>query len=244
VTLADYRTLPPNPAAATITVEDAASVRRESFTSLVRGTGPRLARDGLAPIIVFYAGWKLLGLGAGIGLASVVSLAAFGYERRRNRSGMVAGVSLLFLLLQAAQALVGILTDSVTVYLAQGVMVSGASGVTFLGSVVVRRPLAGMFGQEVFPFPAAVRGSAMFRRVFGRISVAWGVYLIVRCGIRLAILLTGHIELFLLTGILTGVPGSAALMSWSLWYGVRGFRHIVHTGALPGSNVGSRVSNG
>jgi hypothetical protein len=104
---------------------------------------------------------------------------------------------------------------------------------TFLGSVAVRRPLAGLFGQEVFPFPSTVRQSLVFRRVFGHISLAWGIYLVVRCGFRLAILLTGHVELFLLSGIITGVPASAALMSWSLWYGARQFQATVQANALP-----------
>jgi hypothetical protein len=32
------------------------------------------------------------------------------------------------------------------------------------------------------------------------------------------------VDVFVVVSILTGIPLTAALMSWSLWYGLRGFR--------------------
>ena len=180
----------------------------------------------------FYVGWKLWGLFIGMAAAAAVSVAAFLHERRRNRLGTVAAVSLLYLLGQGVQIIVGVITDSPTVYLAQGVIASGVSGLAFLLSAVIGRPLAGRFGLEVYPFPDEVQRSKTFRRVFGRISLVWAAYLLARCFGRLLALSTGQLGLFfLLTGV--GVPVAAALMSWSLWYGVRGFRRSAEWAHLP-----------
>ena len=53
-----------------------------SVGALLLGSGPRFARDALGPVLVFYLGWKLLGLTAGIIGATVVALIAYGWERR------------------------------------------------------------------------------------------------------------------------------------------------------------------
>ncbi len=86
------------------------------------------------------------------------------------------------------------------------------------------RPLAGVFAQETYPFPAQVKASLTFRRVFSRISLAWATYLLCRTGLRFVVLLRSSVELYLLINVVTGIPFTAALMSWSIWYGVRSFR--------------------
>ena len=212
---------------------DFTEARTASFPWLLRRSGPKLARDGMVPALVFYVAWRFAGLWAGIGCAGAYSLINWLRQRRHEQSGTVAGLSLLFLGLHAFQALMGLLTGSVSVYLALGVIASGVTGLVFVASVVLRRPLAGVIGLEVYPFPPIVQASATFQRVFGHISLAWGAYLVVRCAARLVALSTGHIEFFLLFTFLTGTPATALLMSWSLWYGVHSFRHSAEWGGMP-----------
>src|SRR5207245_859511 len=100
----------------------------------------------------------------------------------------------------------------------------GASGLAFLGSVMIGRPLAAVFAQETYPFPPEVKASRTFRRVFSRISLVWAAYLLLRTGLRFVALLRSSVELYLVINVLTGIPFTAALMSWSIWYGVRSFR--------------------
>ena len=192
-----------------------------SVKGLLLGGGPRFARDAFGPVLAFYVGWKLAGLVVGIIAASVVSVAAWRYERRRERPGAIARLSLGFVVIQAV---IGLVSGSAAVYLAQPVLLSAALGIVFLVSAVIGRPLAGVFANELYPFPPEVRDSATFRRVFGRISVAWGSYQLLRSAIRLLALAHGSIESFLVINLVTGVPLTAGLMAWSIWYGVRGFR--------------------
>jgi hypothetical protein len=97
-------------------------------------------------------------------------------------------------------------------------------GFAFLASVVVGRPLAGILARETYPFPPEVRASMTFRRVFSQVSLVWGVYLLLRSALRLLALSWRSVDLFILINIATGIPFTAALMTWSVWYGVRGFR--------------------
>lgn len=191
------------------------------------GTGPRFARDALGPVLVFYMGWKLVGLGAGIAAATAMAFVSFWWERRRARSGLGAAIGFGVALVQA---LAGLATGSPIVYFAPPVIVNGAWGVAFLVSIVLGRPLAGVFARETYPFPPEVQASATFRRTFSRISAVWAVYLLSRSAIRGLALSWRDVDLFVMISVATGIPFTLALMSWSIWYGVRSFRQSAEFG--------------
>ena len=128
------------------------------------------------------------------------------------------------LVLVLFEAVVGLVSGSERLYLAQPVIVNGLYGLAFVGSVVLRRPLAGAFADEMYPFPDFVRASETFRRVFSRVSLMWGVYLLARSALRLATLQNSSVEAFLGVNFLTGMPLTALLLATSIWYAVRGFR--------------------
>src|SRR4051812_20755607 len=180
-----------------------------STRTILLGSGPRFARDAFGPMLVFYVGWKLSGLVLGVALSTVASFAAYRWERSHDRPGLMARLGLGFVLLQAA---IGLAADSAVVYLAQPVLVNGAYGMAFLASALLRRPLAGAFATEMYPFPAEVKQSATFKRAFAHISLAWGAYLLVRSGVRLATLSGGDVDAFILVNLVTGVPLTALLM--------------------------------
>jgi intracellular septation protein A len=194
-----------------------------SVRAIVLGNGPRLARDAVGPVVVFYLAWKMFGLVTGIVAATAVTTAAFIWERRQARTGLGPSIGLTIALVQA---LTGLLSGSAKWYFAPAVIVNTVGGLVFLGSIVVGRPLAGVFASESYPFPPEVKASSTFRRVFGRISLVWAVYLLGRGVLRLAMLLYTSVEAFLAVSIATGIPLSAAIMAWSFWYGVRGLRHL------------------
>lgn len=192
-----------------------------SVGALILGTGPRFARDAAGPVLAFYIGWKLVGLVAGVVVATTVAFMAFWWERRRARSGFWAAIGLGIALVQALAALS---TGSAVAYFAPAVIVNGAWGLAFLVSIVLGRPLAGVFAREIYPFPPEVRASATFQRIFARISGVWCLYLLLRATIRGLVLLWRDVDLFVVISIVTGMPITLALMSWSIWYGVRSFR--------------------
>ncbi len=195
--------------------------RRVSAWALMLGSGPRFARDAFGPVLVFYAGWRLVGFRAAILAATALAIAAYVWERRQARSGISAGIGLGIALVQATA---GLASGSTTGYFAPPLIVNGVYGLAFLVSVVIGRPLAGVFAQETYPFPPQVKASRTFRQVFSRISLAWAVYLLLRTGLRFFALLRSSVELYMVINVVTGIPFTAAFMSWSIWYSVRSFR--------------------
>jgi intracellular septation protein A len=202
-------------------VDAPAPVTDVSARSILLGSGPRFARDAFGPVLAFYVGWKAFGLAAGIVLATVVSVAAWVYERRRQRPGLMARISLVIVFVQAG---IGLLAGSEVAFFAPAVLVNLLYGLAFAISAAVGRPLAGAFASEMTEIPDEVRSSATYRRVFGRISFAWGTYLVLRAVVRFALLVAVGVDAFVATNLLTGAPVMAALMTWSVWYGTRGFR--------------------
>ena len=194
---------------------------RVSAWALMLGSGPRFARDAFGPVLLFYVGWKLVGFRAAILAATALAIAAYIWERRQARSGITAGIGLGIALVQATA---GLASGSTTAYFAPPIIINGAYGVAFLVSVAIGRPLAGVFAQETYPFPPQVRASHTFRRVFSRISLVWATYLLLRTGLRFFALLRSSVEFYLVINVVTGIPFTAALMSWSIWYSVRSFR--------------------
>src|SRR3954452_484011 len=198
-----------------------------STRTILLGSGPRFARDAFGPMLVFYAGWKVSGLLLGVTASTIASFAAYRWERSHDRPGLMARIGLGFVIVQAA---IGLAADSAVVYLAQPVLINGAYGLAFLGSALLRRPLAGAFATEMYPFPDEVKSSDTFRSAFSRISLAWGAYLVLRSAVRLSTLSSGDVDAFIVVNMLTGVPLTAFLMGWSVWYAVRYFRKSAEWG--------------
>jgi intracellular septation protein A len=193
-----------------------------STRTILLGSGPRFARDAFGPMLVFYAGYKVSGLLAGIVASTIASFVAYRWERSHDRPGLMARIGLALVLLQAA---VGIISDSTVAYLAQPVLITGVYGLAFVGSAVFGRPLAGMFATEMYPFPDEVKSSVTFKRAFSRISLAWGLYLVLRSVVRIGTLTSGDVDAFIVVNMVTGIPFTAALMGWSVAYAVRFFRN-------------------
>jgi intracellular septation protein A len=212
---------------------EAVDVVQVSVRSILIGSGPRFARDAFGPVLVFYVAYKLGGLLVGIAAATTVSLAAWLYERRCERSGLLAWLTLLIVVVQAR---VGLIADDARAYLAPAVLATLAWSLVFIGSVVIGRPLAGLFAGEMYPFPPEVRASATFRRVFSVVSLGWGALLLARSGVRLVALTHESIDAFVIVNAATGIPLTCAMMGWSVWYATRAFRRSEEWGwALAGS---------
>ena len=197
--------------------------------AVVRRTGPRLVRDGFGPLAVFFAGWKLLGLGAGIGLAVLFGLAVFVHERRRGQPAMLVRVALL---LVAIRATVGLSSGSAGVYLAQEIGIDALLAVTLLASLGAARPLAALLAGEFYPFTAEMRQSDTFRSTMLTITAAWGCYFLARGLVRLTALLTLSTDRYVLVVALTDAPFLIAMLAWSVYYTASSFRRSPQWGPV------------
>jgi intracellular septation protein A len=183
--------------------------------AVVRRAGPRLVRDALGPLAIFYAGWKLIGLTAGIALAVVFGLAMYAHERRRGRPAVVVRVALV---LVTIRAVVGLSSGNARVYLAQEIGIDTLLGCVVLGSLRTQRPFVSWFTEEIFPLPDVLRESDAFRRAMRVATIVWGVYFLLRALVRLVALLTLNTDQYVLVAALSDAPFLIALLAWSVYY--------------------------
>jgi len=189
-----------------------------AFLDVFRAGAPGLLREGLLPLGAFYAGLRLGDLTAAIVASAAASLLIYLYERRAGREGLLVRLSLAFVAVQAA---VGLAAHSVTVYLAQPVLLAAVWGLAFLLSIPLGRPLAGALACAWYPFPRWFRETPEFRRVFGLVSLVWAGYFLGRSALRLAMLLRGSLESFVVVTFVTGTPVMLLLLAWSIRYSIR-----------------------
>ena len=189
--------------------------------SVLRKTGPRVVRDAFGPLVAFFAGWKLAGLTSGIAAAVVVAVLLYAYERGRGRPGLVVRLSLGLVFVRAT---VGLATGSTSTYLGQEIAIDCLLATLFLGSVLLGRPVTELFARDVFPVPDSVRASPEYRGLFGSIGLVWGLYFLLRAGVRLAAFETLSKDAYLAVIALSDVPFLLALLAWSMWFAARRMR--------------------
>jgi hypothetical protein len=192
-----------------------------AIRAVIRRAGPRLVRDAFGPLALFYAGWKLFGLTAGIVTALVFGVSVFVHERRLGQPAMVVRLALI---LVAIRATVGLSSGSPTVYLAQEIVIDTILGCGVLASLATARPFASWFASEVYPFPAEALESETFHAAMRTITVVWGIYFLARAGVRLTALLSLSTDRYVLVAALSDAPFLVALLAWSVYYTTRAFR--------------------
>jgi intracellular septation protein A len=193
-------------------------LRKPSFGEIFRAGGPGMLREGLLPLGAFYVGLKLGDLAVAIVVSTAVSVLIYVNERRAGREGLLVRISLGFVVVQGV---VGLLSHSTTVYLAQPVLIAAAWGFAFLVSIPLGRPLAGTLACAWYPFPQWSRETPEFKRVFGIVSGVWAAYFLGRSALRLWVLLHGSLESFFLINIVTGTPLMLLVLAGTIRYSIR-----------------------
>jgi intracellular septation protein A len=204
------------------TIDEPVLLEPTSIGAVIRRAGPRLVRDGFGPLAIFFAGWKLIGLTAGIGMAALFGVSVFIHERRQGRPAMIVRLALI---LVAIRASVGLSSDSATVYLAQEIGIDTLLGCTVLASLAFGRPFASWFAGEIFPLPQEMRESDTFQRAMRTITAVWGLYFLARAMVRLAALLTLSTDSYALVIALSDAPFLIAILAWSIYHTASAFRN-------------------
>ena len=189
---------------------------------------PQFAGEAVAPVLVFYAVWTLWGLAPAIAASTVVYLTLAAWLLRRGHDLTLIAAGAAFVVIQG---LVGLASHSATVYLAQPVVLSALWGLAFFVSIVVGRPLIGVFAGAWYPFPAWFRAGEPYRREFGMQSFVWGLVCLARAGLRLWALLDSGVGGFVVVSIATGTPLLAALVAWGVWHARRTFLRLDESAA-------------
>jgi hypothetical protein len=122
------------------------------------------------------------------------------------------------LLLACVKATAGLVSNDVRLYLVWPSVENLLYGAVFLLSAWLGRPLLVMYARRLYPIPSEVTHSDAFRRGFLVASLAWALVSLLRAGMRVWLVATLPLGLFLVTDSVIGWPMYLVLIWFSGWY--------------------------
>jgi intracellular septation protein A len=187
---------------------------REGALGLVLGS--------ILPVGLFYAAYRLASFTTAVVLVLAWSALIFAWHRRRTGGADVfSATTFVFACIKASA---GLLSQNPMLYLAWPSLENLIYGIAFLGSALLGRPLLALYAQRLYPIPPEVSASATFRRAFLVASAAWLVGHAVRGVVRLWLLSTLPLELYLIADTVAGWPINTSLVAFTAWYPLRQLR--------------------
>lgn len=177
------------------------------------------ALGSLLPVGLFYVALRTWSFLVAVAIVLGWSGLVFAWHWRRAHGADVFSASTFgFACFQAA---IGLLLRDQTLYLAEPTLENLLYGGVFLGSALVGRPLLGLYARRLYPMSPSVQRSGAFRRAFLVASAVWFVGLALRGAVRIWLLLTLPLELYLVVNTIAGWPFSVALVGFTVWYPLR-----------------------
>jgi len=142
----------------------------------------------VAPAVLFAAMLAIFNVPAALIAALVWMVGAISWRWATGRP--VSGLLLLTVGILALKTAFTMATGNTFVYFAQPVLVDLTVAVLFLGSLWSARPAIARLAPEFFPMDAAVAARPEVRAHFRRLTLMWGVVILVKGGITLWLLET------------------------------------------------------
>jgi uncharacterized membrane protein len=81
-------------------------------------------------------------------------------------------------------------TGNTFAYFVQPVVTDAAVAAIFLGSLLTARPIVARLAPDFYPIDAALAARPGLRRLFRRLTLLWGVVIVVKGGVTLSLLLS------------------------------------------------------
>lgn len=193
---------------------------REGVAGLVLGS--------LLPVGLFYLVYRNFGFVAAVVAVLGWSTGVFVFHLRRTGAHDVFSATTFGF--ACVKALAGVVSGNPLVYLAWPSLENLIYGTAFFGSALAGRPLLALYAQRLYPIPDEVRTSPAFRRAFLIASAAWLVGHGCRAILRLWLLQTLPLEVYLVADTVAGWPINGALVGFTAWYPLRELRRAGYMG--------------
>jgi intracellular septation protein A len=184
---------------------------REGALGLVLGS--------LVPVGLFYATWRLAEFSTAVLVVLAWSATVFAWHRQRTGKADVFSATTFGF--ACVKATAGLVSQNPTLYLAWPSLENLIYGTAFFGSALLGAPLLALYAQRLYPIPDHVRRSKTFRNAFIIASAAWLVGHSLRAGLRLYLLSTLPVELYLIADTVAGWPINGSLIAFTAWYPLR-----------------------
>jgi intracellular septation protein A len=158
------------------------------LSAVVRRVAVSLATAVVAPAALFATVVVL----ANVATAMIVALAwvvgAISWRAATGRT--VSGLLLLTLAIMSVKTTLAFATGSTFIYFVQPVLVDAVVAVVFLSSWRSDRPLVARLAPDFCPMDAALTVRPGIRRLFRRLTLMWGLVILVKGGVTLWLLLS------------------------------------------------------
>lgn len=183
------------------------------LASMLRHALPRFVEGVIAPVVVFYAAFALLGLNGA--LVAAVTWVYGGIAWRYWRGHGVSGMLLLAAVGVTVRAALAAATHSAVVYFLQPTLGTLLVSMAFLASVPLRRPLAQKLATDMVPMPEAFLRHERVRQFFLRISLLWSLVFMVNASISTWMLFNESLGMYLWvrTGLVAALGAAAVVVS-------------------------------
>jgi hypothetical protein len=199
-----------------------------------------LVLGSLLPVALFYGAFRTWGFSPAVILVLTWSAVVFAWHYRRTGGADVFSATTFgFACVKATAGLlsqnvlsasVGPSTETVVIgsplwlYLAWPSLENLIYATSFFGSALLGRPLLALYAQRLYPIPSGVRHSAAFRRAFLIASGAWLCGHLLRAVLRLWLLASVPLELYLIADTVAGWPINVSLVAFTTWFPLRELR--------------------
>jgi intracellular septation protein A len=185
-----------------------------------------LVLGSLLPVLLFYVSYRSIGFSAAVVVVLSWSSLVFAWHFRRTHGADVFSASTFGF--ACVKATAGLVSNNEWLYLAWPSLENLIYGTAFMGSALLGRPLLALYAQRLYPIPLNVRQSSAFRRAFVVTSAAWLCGHSLRAVLRLWLLATLPLELYLVADTVAGWPINVALFTFTTWYPLRELRRAGH----------------
>jgi hypothetical protein len=156
-----------------------------------------------------------------VALAWVVGATAWRWATNRPVSGLLV----LTLVLLVVRTVLTVATGSAFIYFVQPVFADLVVAAVFLCSLWSARPVVARLAPDFFPMDAAIARRPGVRSLFRKLTLMWGLVLLVKAGITMTLLESLSTATFVLVrgGALTILSATAAVVTivWSVVVGRR-----------------------
>ncbi len=137
-----------------------------------------LATAVVAPTALFAATLLIVNITTAVLVALAWMAGAMCWRWTTNRP--VSGLLLLALGIMAVKTSITLATGNTFIYFVQPVFVDLVVSAVFLGSLWSARPIVARLAPDFFPMSAAVAASPAIRRLFRRLTLLWGLFILVK----------------------------------------------------------------
>jgi len=190
-----------------------------------------LVLGSLVPVAIFYVGLQTWGFS--IAVVLVLSWSALVFLLHFKRTGRADVFSATTFGFACVKAAAGLASQNTLLYLAWPSLENLVYGISFFGSALLGKPLLALYAQRLYPIPPHVRASPAFRRAFVIVSAVWLCGHSLRAVLRLWLLATLPLEVYLIADTVAGWPINGSLVAITAWFPLRELRRAGFMSVTP-----------